>query len=242
MKGLLVLCYGLIAYLFGSLSLVAFILFIGDWPIFSYSINDEPRASLTSALITNTIILLLFGLQHSVMARPWFKNWLTRFIPDGAERPTYVLLSGIAMILFPLYWQPIAGTVWQIDNTLVSQLLFAGYVIGWTMTFYATFVIDHFELFGLQQAFYYFKKQTPPENPFIEKSLYKIVRHPIQLGVLIGIWSTAIMSYGHFMLAAGMTIYIFIGLYFEERDLIDKLGEQYLDYKKRVYKVIPPFK
>jgi len=242
MKGLLVLIYGLVAYLFGSLALVAFILFVGDWPVFSYSINDEASLPTSSAIIINSIILLVFGLQHSVMARPRFKTWLTKLIPEGAERPTYVLLSGVVMILFPLYWQPIEGTVWQVDSIIVSQLLFTAYVIGWSITFYATFVINHFELFGLQQAFYYFKQQSPPENPFVEKSLYKVVRHPIQLGVLIGVWSAGTMSASHFMLALGMSGYIFIGLYFEEKDLVDKLGEQYLDYKRRVYKVIPPFK
>lgn len=239
MNRYIILYYGILSYVIGLGGLTYFILFIGGWDFLPLHINSGTAANPTNALLINIGLISLFGLQHSIMARPSFKNTWTKIIPQVAERSTYVLLSGILMVVICLYWQPIDGTLWQIDNPIFKTLLIIGYLLGWTLAVLATFMINHFELFGLQQVYYNLRNTPEPEPWFTERFFYKIVRHPLQLGVLIGIWSTPTMSMTHLSLSLTMSIYIFIGLYFEEKDLVASLGEDYQNYKKRVPQVLP---
>jgi protein-S-isoprenylcysteine O-methyltransferase Ste14 len=191
------------------------------------------------AILVNMGLIMLFGLQHSIMARPSFKEKWTKLIPAAAERSTYVLFSGVIMGLICLYWQPIDGFLWQVNQPTLQTILIAGYCFGWILVVLASFLINHFELFGLQQVYLNLKNKAEPSPHFTDRWLYKIVRHPLQLGVLIGLWSTPTMSMTHLMLAVTMSIYVFIGLYYEEKDLVKTLGQSYEDYQRRVRMVVP---
>lgn len=239
----LIFIYGIISYAIGMAGLVWFILFIGPFSdlggFLPRHINSTEPGPLGMALWMNLAVILIFGLQHSLMARASFKAQLTRLIPQAAERSTYVLLSGVVMALFCLYWQPIEGQLWHAETPLVSGLLIAGYIAGWSITVLSTFMINHFELFGLQQIYYNLKNQPVPKDSFTDRFFYKLVRHPLQFGVLLGIWSTPHMTMTHLALAVSMTLYVFIGLYYEERDLVSSLGEDYVNYQKRTHMILP---
>ena len=239
MKRIFVLLYGILAYAIGLGGLVYFILFIGGWDFLPLHVDSSMPGNVASALLINVGLIALFGVQHSVMARPAFKAILTRVIPRAAERSTYVLMSGVMMIIICLFWQPVAGVLWQVDNPIGRMILTVGYGFGWALVVLASFVINHFELFGLQQVYHNLRNKPEPTPKFTARFLYSIVRHPLQLGVLIGIWLTPTMSLTHLMLAAAMTVYIFIGLYFEEKDLVASLGQEYKAYQQRVPKVLP---
>ncbi|MDN4501319.1 NnrU family protein [Alteromonadaceae bacterium BrNp21-10] len=231
--------YAISAYSISMLGLVYFIFFVSDWFI-PISVNSGPfDIGLTLAVLTNTGLLLLFGLQHSIMARPKFKVWLKQHMHPSIERATYCLATGLVLGFICCSWIPIEGVVWTVESTIVRQVLIGIGALGWTITVIATFNIDHFELFGLRQAYCQWVGKHMPAMRFKKIGLYCLVRHPIQSGLLIGMWSVPTSTLSHLMLASGMTLYIFIGLYFEEKDLIKEFGQTYRDYKKQVGKVIP---
>jgi len=238
----LLFLYGIFAYVVGPVGQIWLILYISDWNIISKNINIPQELSSTSALLIDIGLIVLFGLQHSGMARRGFKRIVTRYIPEASERSTYVLLSGVVFIVFCLFYQPIDGYLWKIEEGVGYWLLQIGFVVGWTLSVYASFIINHFKLFGLQQVYLYLTGKEAKPVVFKERQLYRYIRHPIQLGVLMGIWLTPVMSYGHLVLAIGFTIYIFIGLYYEEKDLVRELGEEYRNYRQRVGMMIPFFK
>ena len=233
-----VFLYSIFAYIIGLVGQVWFILYLGDWS-FLETIHLPQHSVTWIAVLVDTILVSVFALQHSAMARHWFKSWLTKYIPNVTERSTYVLLSGVALLLIVLYWQPIDGFVWKFEDGIVWWLLTGMMLFGWLFSVVATFIINHFELFGLQQGYLHLKDKTMPDGYFQEKFLYKFIRHPIQLGVLMGIWFTPVMTYGHLLLSILFTLYIFIGLYYEERDLVLELGDVYKDYKQRVGMMFP---
>ncbi len=235
----LILIYGIVSYAVGLGGLVFFILFLGGWNFLPLHIDSSMPGPLVVALLVNTNLMALFGLQHSVMARRGFKNVWTKVIPQAAERSTYALLSGVVLCLIGIYWQPLAGTLWHVDNHIARTALMVIQLLGWVLVVVATFVINHFELFGLQQVYFNFVNKPEPSPDFTDRFLYKIVRHPLQLGVLIGIWSTPTMTMTHLMLSATMTVYIFVGLYYEEKDLVATLGQDYEDYQRRVRMILP---
>ena len=239
MSRLLIFIYGLFSYTVGLGGLVWFALFIGGWDFLPRHIDSDIPGPLSSALLINVGLLVIFVLQHSTMARLTFKSRWTRIIPPSTERSTYLLLSGIIMALFCLYWQPINGVLWQVDNQIGQTVLIAVYIIGWSIPVLASFMINHFELFGLQQVYFNLVNKPEPSPRFTERWFYKVVRHPIQLGTLIGIWSTPTMSMTHLMLSVPLTFYVLISLKYEERDLVTTLGENYEDYQKRVPMIIP---
>lgn len=239
MKRLTVFIYGIFAYLFGLSTLVWFLLFVGSWDFLPSHIDSMQTNSLKSALIINITLVVLFALQHSIMARRSFKEFITNFIPEAVERSTYVLVSGIFLSLICIYWQGIDGYLWQVDNQVGRAILISVYIFGWTFSVVSSFLINHFELFGLEQVYLNFKNIVTPEIAFKESYFYKFVRHPIQLGTLIGIWATPAMSYTHLMLSVTFTIYIFVGLYFEEKDLARTIGGKYKAYQKRVPMIVP---
>lgn len=234
--------YGSLSYLLGVASLVAFILFANNFmaPLGLESLNiDSPNtAPLGSALLINLLLIALFGVQHSVMARPGFKNSLTKLLPKHLERSTYVLATAAVIAMTIYYWQPMTSSLWQIDSPLARQLITAIYFLGWTITLVATFMLNHFHLFGLQQSF---RPEEPDAGSKVFKTpmFYSLVRHPIQTGVVIGMLATPDMTVGRAVLAAGMIAYVAIGLYFEERDLMAEFGDTYGDYRKRVPALFP---
>jgi len=239
MSRLLIFIYGLFSYAVGLGGLVWFALFIGGWDFLPRHIDSDIPGPLSSAILINVGLLTIFVLQHSIMARLTFKSRWTKIIPPSTERSTYLLLSGIIMALFCLYWQPINGVVWQVDNQIGQIVLIAVYIIGWSIPVLASFMINHFELFGLQQVYFNLVNKSEPSPHFTERWFYKIVRHPIQLGTLIGIWSTPTMTMTHLMLSVPLTAYVLLSLKYEERDLVTTLGGDYEDYQKRVRMIIP---
>jgi protein-S-isoprenylcysteine O-methyltransferase Ste14 len=237
MKKLFISLYGVIAYIIGLSGLSAFMLFMGGWEFLPIHINSNVEVgSPSQAIIINVLILTLFAMHHSITARASFKEKLTQYIPVEIERSTYVLISGLFMYIMCFYWQPVAGTVWNIENTFLNILLKVIHVTGWLVMVAATFEIDHFHLMGLKQSL---TTDVVEGKKLKESFLYSIVRHPIQTGVLMGVWSTAYMSMTQLILSIGLTFYVVVGLYFEEKSLIAHFGDTYLNYKKRVPGVIP---
>jgi methanethiol S-methyltransferase len=222
--------YSLISYLIGVAGLGLLILdTAGLLPLGLFHLSDSPFV----AAVINVGLLLLFGVQHSVMARASFKKRLHRILPAALERSTYVWTSGVALGAAVLLWQPLDGVIWHVSG-LLRWLLLGGVAFGWGYLFAATFAINHWDLFGLRQSWLAARGQEYRNVPFKEHWMYRYSRHPIMLGALIGIWSTPTMTATQFFLSGGLTLYIAIGVYFEERDLIRQWGQNYLDYKRRV--------
>jgi len=230
--------YSLFFFFFFNFIFLYFIGFIGNFGV-SYSIDKGDSPSLAIAILINGLLILLFGIQHSVMARPRFKEWWTTVIPEPLERSTYVLFSCIVMLLLCWYWQPLPQVIWQVDNTVGVILLWGLFAAGWLFSFFASFLISHFDLLGVRQAYFYWQGKEYVPVPFEIVSVYKYIRHPIMLGTLIGLWVTPQMSLGHLLLASGLTAYIFIGVHFEEQDLQKLYGKAYEDYQKMTWRIIP---
>lgn len=239
MKAFLVFIYGVVSYVIGLGGLVWFALYIGGWDFLPKHIDSEVTTSTSMALIINTGLILLFALQHSIMARPGFKQRWSKIIPVSMERSTYILLSGIIMVLICLYWQGLEGTLWQVNSDVMAYALTGLYMTGWMIAVISSFLINHFELFGLQQVYFNLVNRSQSQPRFVERSFYKVVRHPIQFGTLIGIWATPYMSMTHFVLSSCLTVYIFIALQYEEKDLVTTLGDQYAEYQMRRPMIIP---
>jgi len=235
----LILVYGMVSYAIGMGGLGVFVLFVGAGNVLPVHIDSGEPGPLVFALSINSGLMILLGLQHTVMARPGFKKRWIQVIPPAAERSTYVLLSGVVFLLICFCWQPITGTAWRVDNAVARTVVTAIQLFGWGLVITSSFVINHLELFGLQQVYCYFSDQSEPAPKFTDRFLYKIVRHPLQLGILIGIWCTATMTMTHLMMSVAMTVYIFLGLHFEERDLVATLGPDYEDYQRRVPMILP---
>lgn len=238
MKKIFVLLYGITTYILGSAALVYLIAFLFNLYV-PKSIDSGEAGNMTLAIIINLSLIALFGLQHSIMARPTFKKWLTNAIPKAAERSTFMLATAIVTFTLCIFWQPMTDIAWQAENNTLHNILLAIGLSGWAMVFYATFLINHFDLFGLRQVWLYFNDKKYTHLPFRLNSLYKYVRHPIMSGVFIGMWFTPVMTIGHLLLALGMSAYIFIGVYHEEKDLIKFFGDRYLKYIKSTAKFFP---
>lgn len=232
------LLYGIISYAIGMGGLAMFMVFAGGWG-FPQDINAAATVSWPLALTINILLVALFAVQHSVMARQSFKEHLTKLLPAGVERSTYVLMSGVVSVILCLLWQPMDGMIWNIDAPAVRMTLFALQIAGWVFAVSASFMINHFELFGLQQAHALATDREIKIPPFTTRLGYRLVRHPIQLGLFIGMWATPTMSLAHLVLALGMTAYMRYGLMLEERDLAKAYGQDYLDYQQRVRMMIP---
>ncbi len=238
MKKSLVLIYGIINYLLGSSALVVFIAFTFNLFI-PFTIDSGAEGNVFVALAVNLGLIVLFGLQHSIMARGKFKQWLSRHIPEAAERSTFMLATAIVVLALCVAWQPMTQVIWQVQNEVLYYSLLAIGLSGWAMVLYSTFLINHFDLFGLRQVWLYFLGREYTHLPFKVSSLYKYVRHPIMTGVFIGIWVTPVMTVGHLVMALGMSVYVAIGVYHEEKDLIRVFGDRYLSYMKSTAKFFP---
>ncbi len=238
MGPVLILLYGIVAYLIAMASIAYAIGFVGNYWV-PKSIDSGSVGPLGEALVVNILLLGLFAIQHSGMARRGFKKASTAIVSEPIERSTYVLLS--ALILWLLYWQwrPITDEIWRVDTPIGSTLLQAVYFIGWGIVLLSTFLISHADLFGLKQVADHWLGKDAAEPEFKTPALYKIVRHPIYLGFILAFWATPVMTLGHLLFAVGTTGYILIGIFLEERDLVTSFGESYETYRKRVSMLIP---
>lgn len=230
--------YGLVAYLVFFVSFLYAIGFVGNLQvpktIDSLAVN-EPLLSL----LTNALLLGLFAIQHSVMARPWFKKTWIKIIPPSLERSTYVLISSLLLLLIYWQWQPMTALIWNVQEEAGRIILQGLFWVGWLVVFLSTFMVSHWDLFGLRQVFLNLQGKAYHSPEFKTRALYGLVRHPIMLGFIIAFWATPTMTQGHLVFAVATTVYILIALQFEERDLINALGTVYVEYRKRVPMLLP---
>jgi protein-S-isoprenylcysteine O-methyltransferase Ste14 len=238
MKKTIFLLYGVVAYLifFGTFSYaVGFVstLFVPK------HIDSIPAWPLSHALLINAGFLSLFAIQHSVMARPAFKRWWTKFVPEPIERSTYVLLASVCLLLLFWYWQPLGGVIWNVESETASIILKSLCLIGFGIVLVSTFLINHFDLFGLRQVWFYFIGKKYEALPFRTPLFYKYVRHPLYFGFLIAFWSTPTMTVAHLFFAIMTTGYILTAIQFEENDLVKIFGAKYRDYKRSAPMLIP---
>ena len=230
--------YGLAAYLVFLGAILYFVGFVGDLAV-PKTVDSGGAAPLAEALLVDLGLLALFGFQHSVMARPAFKRRWTKIVPESLERSTYVLAASLTLAFLCWQWRPIAGTVWEVDHPAGRAVLWGVFGLGWLLALGATFLINHFHLFGLQQVWHRLRGRelSPPE--FRTPGLYRFVRHPLNLAFLMAVWASPEMTWGHLLLAAGLTGYILVAIPLEERDLVRAFGDRYRAYRDRVPTLIP---
>ncbi|MBB4381929.1 methanethiol S-methyltransferase [Bradyrhizobium sp. SBR1B] len=235
---LLALVYGLLSY---AVFLGTFIYAIGfvSGVLVPKTIDDGRTAPWSTALAINLALMSIFAVQHSGMARRAFKSFFARFFAPAVERSTFVLLASLSLILLFWQWQPLSSVVWKIDGPVFAGAVAAGGAIGWIIVLYSTFLISHFELFGLTQVITHFMGRVAQPIKFKTPGLYRLVRHPIYLGFIIAFWSTPLMTVGHFLFASVTTGYIFLGIWLEERDLVAFFGDEYRKYRERVAMLLP---
>jgi methanethiol S-methyltransferase len=230
--------YAISAYAIGMASLLYLMGFVIGAPL-AKTIDAGASARLPPTLATNLAVLLAFLVPHSVMARPRFKAFWTRIVPQALERATYILYSGLSTLLMLWAWQPMPGTLWQFESAAARFALYALYGAGWGTIVLATFNIDHFAFFGLRQVWDAVRARPPRRASFTARWLYGLVRHPISLGWLFVFWSTPHMTVGHLVFAAAMSLYIAIATPLEEADLAAELGDDYVRYRQRVRAFLP---
>lgn len=239
MKKVIAFIYGVIDYIIFLGTFLYAIAFVGNFGV-AKTINTGTETPFTSALIINLAVLSVFALQHSIMARPCFKEWWTKYVSPTIERSTYVLFSSLALILIFWQWRPMPDIVWEIQHETAIILIYGLYALGWLIVLLSTFMISHFELFGLRQVYRYLKDIEPKPISFQKPMLYQIVRHPLMLGFIIAFWATPVMTTGQLVFSITTTLYILISVKFlEERDLVRKHGEKYAEYQENVPMLIP---
>ena len=235
------MAYAVLAYAIGMAAMAGIVAFSFNVPV-PRAVDVGPVGSTGVALGIDVLLIALFGIQHSVMARPWFKRWLNRHVPEPLERATYVLATALVIVPILFLWRPVPGELFSVSNEAARGILWGLAGCGWLIVVVSTFLIDHFELFGLRQAWTWLRGRLFETATFREWSLYRIVRHPMQLGVLIGLWATPDLTVSRVVFAGGFTVYVLIGLWHEERALAAQFGDRYRDYQARVPFLIPGLK
>ena len=233
-----VFAFGMLAYLAFFVTIVYAIGFVNNIVV-PKSVSSGTGDGFVAALLVNLSMMITFAIQHTVMARSWFKRWLTRFMPLSMERSVYVLASSAILAVTMLAWRPMPMQLWSVDQPIARWTIIGVSMIGWAIVFYSSFIISHFDLFGLRQVFLNLLGRRYEAAPFKLTSLYKIVRHPLMVGFLIAFWATPLMTLGHLLFATVMTAYILIGVAVEERDLVAQFGEAYLSYRRRTPRFVP---
>jgi protein-S-isoprenylcysteine O-methyltransferase Ste14 len=236
-KRISIFLYGVVSYAVFFGTFLYAIGFIGNIAV-PRSIDSAPQGLLWQALIINTVLLALFAIQHSVMARPAFKRWWTRIIPEPAERSTYTLFASLLLIALFAFWQPIGGVIWDVQDPVGRAVLYGAYAFGWTLVLVTTFLINHFDLFGLRQVWLYLRGKAYTPLRFVTPGPYRMVRHPIYVGWLFAFWATPTMTAAHLFFAVVTTAYILIAIRLEERDLV-QMHPEYRGYRKQVPMLIP---
>lgn len=237
LRRITIFIYGVVTYALFFLTFLYAAGFVGDIAVIK-SIDGTPTSPLWQALLIDTVLLGIFAVQHSVMARPAFKRWLTRYIPAEAERSTYVLASSLALIALFAHWEPIGGTIWQVSNPVGQAVFYGLFAFGWGLVLVATLLINHFDLFGLRQSWLALLSKPYTHLKFKTPGLYKYMRHPLYVGFLFAFWGTPNMTVTHLLFAVATTAYILIAIQLEERDLV-KFHPEYAGYRKRVPMLIP---
>jgi methanethiol S-methyltransferase len=237
MSRLLVFAYGVTAYVAFVVTYLYAVGFVGNLVV-PKSLDSLPTAPFGSALLINLGLLSLFAVQHSVMARPWFKRALLRVVPQAAERSTYVLASSLALILLFWKWSPLGGVVWDIQDPTWRAVTYVAFAFGWLLVLVTTFLINHFDLFGLRQVWLHLRGREYRPLRFVTPGPYRLVRHPLYVGWLFAFWAAPTMTVTHLLFAVVTTTYILVAIQLEEHDLIDAHPE-YLQYKRRVPMIIP---
>lgn len=235
---MLVMLYGLVCYFAFFGAILYAIGFVGNFVV-PKSIDTGIIESPAKAVAIDALLLGLFAIQHTIMARPGFKKWWTRYVPVQIERSTFVLAASLLLMLLFWQWRPMPGVVWSVEHELAGALLTGISLIGWGLVFYSSFLIDHFDLFGLRQTFFHWRSWTYTHPPFKKPLLYQLVRNPLMLGFLLAFWATPVMTQGHLLFAGLSTAYILVGIQFEERDLLRILGEDYRLYRRRTPMIFP---
>jgi len=238
MSRIAIFAYGILSYLLFLAVFLYGLGFIGGF-LTPTSLDGVPTSSLAHALTVDLSLLAAFAVQHSGMARPAFKRWWKQFVPEAAERSTYVLVSSLALVALYIFWEPIGGVVWSASSTLTRNIVIGVYLFGWLLLLYTTFLIDHFDLFGLKQVWRRLSNKSYRDPAFRTPSLYKLVRHPLYIGWLTIFWAAPVMTAAHLLFALATTAYILIAIQFEEADLVTAFGNTYVDYRARTPMLIP---
>jgi methanethiol S-methyltransferase len=238
MKRVLFFIYGILSYLVFFFTFLYAVGFVGNLVV-PKTIDSGFQGGTGSALLVNILLLALFALQHSIMARRPFKKWWAKIVPVEIERSTYVLFSSIVLILMFYFWRPVTDVIWNVESTALADILWALYFFGWFFVLTGTFLINHFNLFGLQQVYWALKKQDQQYPKFVTPFYYKFVRHPLMLGFIIAFWAAPVITAGHLLFAIATTGYILIAIQLEERDLVSYHGEAYKRYQREVSQIIP---
>lgn len=242
MSRALTLIFAIICYAIFFATFLYLIVFVGDFSFSSRTVDVGPSAPVGLAVVIDAALIALFGLQHSVMARQGFKRAWTKTVPPQAERSVYVLAASIALMILFLGWRPIDAIVWNVTNSGVQDILWALFWLGWLTVLLSTFLINHFELFGLQQAWFHVRGREAAAPQFRQPFFYKYVRHPLYLGFFLAFWAAPEMTAGHLLLAAGMSVYMLIAIRYEEHDLIGLFGKDYENYRQEVGMLTPRFR